>query len=616
MPDFNNPGPENVDSGFVKKTVESPVVLDSQTRKLLASPSAGGFKGFYRANKFYFWAIIVGLAIIGVMSFFAFRKQPVSAPKEANVSVSFPNTNNTVPAGGTMVYYIHIQNNDSQKLVGVQLELTYPDGFGFLGSSSPNQPDNLSGTLFSEPDLIPGQDVTTIVQAKANGNVNDTKTLSVRLHYKYSNFNSEFIKQQQQDVRLVASDVVLDISGPATANNGQPVIYTVRYQNNSDHDIANARIQMDYPGGFGFAAGNPSPDSNNNTWNLSALPKGQSGSFQIQGSFNSVNPGESRSMAVEFKILGSDGNYFTQSQASCNTVLASLPLLVTQEVQTQTAASIANPGDTLTYTIKYQNNGSTVATGVNIVVSLDAKALDLSTITTQGGQVNNSSIIWNASNVPGLDSLSPSESGQLSFSVQVKNPATKDSSKNLAVNSSVKIKANEYDSYFPGNDLSVKISSPASISPALVFLSGALPPQVGKPTVYKVSLSLVNSTNDYSDGVLTAFLPLAAGSFNSSSVNAAENGKVDFDASTGKLTWRFGNLPAHTGQFSQVRVLSFNLSLSPASSQANTSPILVKSIQLQAKDTFTQNMVTVSANDVTTASLSGGSGYSNGQVQP
>ena len=614
---------------FKTKPVETPI-LNSEVRDQLSQGAVvsdgisevakGGFKGFYQANKIYFWAIFFGLLLIAALAYFAFRKTSVPVATEANVNVSFTGiTPQTVSSGGEMVYYIQIENKDKNTLVRQQLELVYPDGFSYVGSS-PDKPLNSSDTLFPVPNLIPGQVAPVIiVKAKAMGNINDSKTLIAKLHYSYNNFNSEFVKQQEYSVRLVASDVVLELSGPQSANNAQLVLYNVKYQNNSGSDIHSARVSLTYPDGFIFADAAPKPDLGNNVWSLGTIAKGAEGNIQIQGNFSAVNPGESKTAVAELQILGQSGNFFVQNTASFITAIANLPLVVSQSLDSNNNNNnlVVKPGETLNFSIKYQNNASTVASGVNVTVTLDSKALDLGTLRPDSGQVvNNSTVFWNGASVPELARLGPNDSGELSFSVQVKDPATRDSTKNLKITSSVKIKANEYDSAFPGNDLVLKISSPSSITSDLVFVSGSLPPQVNKLTAYKVSLSLTNSSNDYTDGMLAAFIPLATGGFDVTSVNAPEASKVQFDSSTGKLTWNVGSLPAYTGKFSQVRVLEFNLKFYPAASQVSQSPLLIRGITLSAKDSFTGEDINLSGSSITTADVTGTDNYGKGMVIP
>lgn len=614
---FNNNSSK--EDSFTQKPVEPPM-LDSKLRDQLSQPqvvatasSPSGFKSFYQANKIYFWAIGIGVVVIIVLAYFAFRKVPPPTPTEANVKIT-AEAPETVASGGEVVYKIKVENLDSQKLVNLQLELVYPAGMTYI-SSSPGAM-NISGSLFNVPDLISGQNAVVIVKTRASGNINDTKQLVAKLHYRYANFNSEFVKEQQFSVRLVASNVILELSGPSSANNAQLVVYEIKYKNSSDQEIKNARVAISYPDGFSFASATPPPDLGNNTWNVSVLPQGGEGQIQIQGTFN-ANPGESKTATAEFKILGPSGEFFTQSTSQFTTALTSLPLLVTQELEGAASADVVKPGDYLRFLVRYQNNSSVVANGVNIQVNLDSRALDLSTLSAEGGQVSNNVILWNAATVSQLDSLMPSESGQLSFTVRVKDPATKDSSKNLTVVSNIKIKSNEYETFFPGNTVTLKIASPSSIATGLSYVSGSLPPQVGRTTTYRVRLSLANATNDYSDVVVTMFIPLgAAGGYVDGSANPSEAAKVSYDSSTGKLIWKVGNLPAHTGVFNQPRFLDFQVRLSPSVAQANTSPTLVKDIRLEAKDVFTTQQVSVAAGNITTDDLSGADSYGKGTVIP
>ncbi len=606
--------PVNNNPGFVTKVVEMPI-LDSDLRRQIggreSSGGNGNGNGFFKENKYYFLAIVLGVAIISILSYLAFKKPATVVQKEANVDISV-NVPETVASGGEAVYKITIKNNDSQKLIKAELELVYPDGFSYI-SSVPNS-ENISGTKFKVPDLVSSQNATVIVKTKASGNVNDEKKLGIKLHYSYANFTSEFIKEQSSVVRLVASDVLIELSGPESANNAEIIVYTAKYQNNSDGDVKNARVKIIYPAGFVFATADPVPSVGSDTWSIGTLAKGGSGQIQIQGSFSSVNPGESKTATAEFIVLDNNGQAQTQNSSTFVTNISSSPLLVSQELEPASVNGVVNPGDNLIFRIRYQNNAGTAATGVNIVVTLDSRVINLSSLRAEGGQVSNNTILWNASSVANLESLSPNEAGQLSFSLQLNNPAVKDSAKNLTVISNIKIKSNEYDAYFSGNTLNLKVSSPSSIKGNLSFVSGQLPPQVGRQSVYKIKLSLNNSTNDYSDGVVTAFIPLGPNSLVPGSYTPSESANTSFDASTGKLVWNVGALLANTGRFAQARILEFQVKLNPSSSQINQSPILVKSINFSAKDAFANESISASADDLTTGDVEG-VGFGNGTVQ-
>jgi uncharacterized repeat protein (TIGR01451 family) len=275
---------------------------------------------------------------------------------------------------------------------------------------------------------------------------------------------------------------------------------------------------------------------------------------------------------------------------------------------------VASAGESLRFKIRYQNAGSVPATGVNITATLDSKALDFATFQSDAGQISGNVVTWNASGTPSLENLSPNESGDLAFSIRVKNPPVKDSSKNLTVKSTLQARAAEYPNGLPGNELIIKISTQTSISGSVEFVSGSLPPKVGESSSYKVSLSVRNTTNELTGAVLSAFTPLGSGSFVSGSVNTKESPQVNFSPSTGKLTWQAGSIPAHTGDFSPLRTMSFILQLTPSESSAGQYVTLLKDINFSATDSFTGQKINLTLPPLTTANAP--EGQTQGRVRP
>lgn len=601
--------PEQSNPGFASRPVEQPMFSGEMRDQLLRqNPSGTGFKGFYNANKWYIWGLVAGIIVISALAFFAFRHRPAQAPTEANVQVSI-DVPAEVSSGKETGYRIVVENKDSQKLTDMQLELVYPEGVTYV-DSRPVKAGNLSGTLFDIPDLVSGQNVAVFVTTRITGNVGDTKELIAKLHYRYSNFSSDFATESRARVRLLPSGVSLDISGPAQTNNAQLVSYKLHYRNTSDEEIKNARVTFNFGDGFSFGSSTPLPDLGSNTWNVSVLPKGGEGYIEVQGSFSSITPGESKIVTAEFLVLGPDGQYISQNKTDFSTAIASQPLVIMQSLENRQDGSIVvKPGDTLTYIVKYQNNAAVAASGANITATIDSKVLDLSTLSAEGGQVSGSTITWNAALVSALGSLLPGEGGSLRFSVQVKNPAVKDASKSLSVVTHVKIQSNEYETAFPGNDVTLKVSSPAAIKTGATFVSGEMPPKVGRTTSYRIALDLRNATNDFSNSFVTAFIPA---SFDVSSITPAEQKNVTFDQSTGKLTWNVGALPAHTGTLTPARRLEFVVRISPSASQANQSVLLLRGLTLDASDTYIGQAVHVEADNITTETVGDGS---EGQVR-
>lgn len=583
--------------GFQIRKIHEPV-LDEETRGIIGGETGGssGGGGFYSKNKWFIWAIVIGLLIIGVLVYLVFFKGPVmtSIPAKINLSIDVPSN---ISAGGEVVVKFRVENQDTKTLAPGQLEVVLPEGSTFLQSTPPSTDQN--GTLYSVPELVANQNAVIFVKFKAQGGVGDSRKVSAKYSYRFSGVSSEFVKEATSDVQLTASDVGIEWNGPVNTNRSQLVEYTLSYKNSSSRDIAGSRIQVNYPDGFQVGSTSPNADLNGNTWSIGRLTAGQSGSIKIQGTYTEARPGETKNMKAEFLVLSSSGTFFVQGNSTFSTLIASTPLSLVITPDSATA-SILRPGGRPNFQVDFANNSDRPVSSVNISVTIDSKAVDLSTLTSDGGVVSGNTITWNASSSGLLENLAPNGRGQFRFGFAVRNPAVKDNSKNIDVKISSKIVSQEYSSPFPGNQLSLKVATVGQVTSQLTLNSGANPPKVDKLTTYTVTLSLKNSTNDITDGVLTAFMPINPQSFDKGSLSPRDASNVKFDPATGKIIWNTGLLPSGSGSFVPAKTLVFKINLTPVASQANKSVQLLKDITFSGRDGFTSEQITLTTEPVST----------------
>jgi hypothetical protein len=583
--------------------------IDFDFPEIVQQQNPNNSGGFYSNNKWYIWASVLGLIIIGVLAYFAFHKQTPEPTKHADVSVTI-DAPETAPSGGEVIYKIQIDNHDKAKLVGMNLELVYEDGITYVSSTPPSDGD--SGNRFPVPDLAPGENVVLIIKTTASGNINEDKQIVARLRYKFDNFSSEFTEESSHKVRLIAADIILDVTGPEKSTNVQTATYDIFYRNDSPKDISGARIQVTYPSEFKYVGSDPSPSLGQNIWNINNLAKNGSGKISFNGTFAGVKTGQSAIFKVEFLALDSNNSFFTQSSTTYMTTVEAQPLSVEQRTTNEISNGVVKPGDTLDFELKFQNNTQVAATGVSIVAQIDSKALDLGTIRADGGLVEGNTITWNAAGERKLEKLNPNDSGTVRYSFQLKNPAVKDGSKNLNVVSKTQIKSNENTSFLPGNTITLKIASPSNIEAGVTSISGPQPLKVGETNTLQVSVALRNASNDYREGTLIGYIPLGV-TFDKASVSSSEAAAVKFDTTTGKLTWTVGQLSAHSGSTSPLRTLKFSVKITPSGNQVNQNIVLFKTISFSAKDTFTEQPISLVTQEVNTDALPGSG---NGRVQP
>lgn len=615
MPENETPS----ETGFETKPVGTPS-LDPATKDQIAvksvpsapeTPLSGASQSsIFRGNKLYIIAGLIGAVIIALVFFFMTRGG--EEVKEANVTMEI-DMPSEIPGNAESIIKIKVENKDSESLVKPELEVVYPEGFRYVTSTP--EAKNITGNLFAFGDIAPGQAPTLLIKVRAEGGIGESQKLKAKLRYRFKNFSSEFAKEAEKTAVVIASGVQLNLDGPNRTNNSELITYTLTYVNNADSEFKNARIEFNYPAGFTFAGGSPEPSVGKNIWTLPQVPPDYKGTITVSGSFKSATPGESQTITAKFLSADSGGSFRAQAESSFITAIESLPLLVTHELTQNSDKPIVSPGDDVTYRVRYQNNATTAARGVNIIVSLSSKAIDVNSIRAEGAQISGSTISWNASSIPNLEIVNPNESGEFTFTFEVNNPPVKDSSTNIDIKSSIKIKSNEYEQFLPGNELRVKIRSLAEVFTGLKYSSGALPPRVGNDTVYAVSISAKNLTNNLDNCTLTGFIAVNPAGFETSSMAPAlEASRTTFDPKTGKITWNIGQLRAHTGDFSQSRTLNFNLKINPSASQAGDEVLLVKSITASCTDSFTEEDVGLSTEDITTEDIDDNGGNS-GRVE-
>lgn len=562
------------------------------------------FKNFYSENKWYMWAIVVGLAIIAVLAVIAFWPRHKEPTEQAKVSVSF-DAPATVSAGGEVIYKIKILNQDPAKLVDMNLELVYDEGLTYV-SSTP-KPENLSGSSYLVPDLSSGQNAVVIVKTLVQGNVNDDKRLVARLHYSFDNFSSDFTTEQSHTVRLVASDVIVDLSGPDTAANGDELTYTINYRNSSKKDIENSRIQLTHPEKFELTGSNPEASLGKNVWNLGTLEPNQTGQIEFTGRFQNTGSGEEGEFTVEFLVLDNEGNFFTQSSNSFSTRIESKALSIEQRLTSGSSGGVVNPGQTVNVELSFQNTTQIANTGLQVTAEINSSSVDLSSIKAESGFVSGNTISWNASGVAALEQLDSGSSATLRYSFKVKNPATQTNQERIEIALNAKIKSNENSTYSESSVLKLKVASPVAIVVSVDHSGGAQPPVVGVASAYSITIDLSNQSNAMRDGIVTAYIPTGV-NLDPATFSPAESNLTSFDKSTGKITWRFGQLIAHAGNSNPARSLSFVVTITPTSSQLGQNVELLKDIVITAKDDFTGASVEAKANGLNTGSVPSGVG--------
>ncbi|MBP9686560.1 MAG: hypothetical protein KBD66_02045 [Candidatus Doudnabacteria bacterium] len=588
---------------FQKQSVPE-TSLDPATRDRLAPSSvpvgsvASGpafFEpSFWQRNKWFIFISVIACGVIAILGFFALRNPGAPAEPKVSVTLEMPET---APSGSEVVVKVILANQDSHALESASLEMVYPTGMSFV-SANPSA-ENLSGSQFSLPAVPAGLNVAVLLKVRCEGSVGDTLALLGKVKYKLAGISADFTKEVQKRVQLTAAGAGVSINGPAQAVNAGVLTYTVQYSNQSAQPFDRVRVKLVSPQGFQFASSDPAPSQGTDTWDITPFPAGATGEIKILGSFVGGQPGQSYTLVAQLLVPDKNGQFYVQTEQQFVTALQDQPLLVAQSMVGGDSGKSAKAGDTLQYRVQYRNNASVPAQGVRIVFSVDSTVVDLGSMQAEAGQIAGNTVTFSAAGDSRLETLRSGEEGAVTVSLRLKDPLVADRTINPTLVTSVKIRSDEYDTFLPGNTLTIPLATAVKFERSATYVSGAVPPKVGQQTMYKIKLSLRNTTSDAQDASVQLFVAPGGAAFDKASVNSEEAAAVTYDASTGKLAWKVGTLAAHTGTFSPVRTLEFTVKVTPAVSGVGKPVKLVRDITFRGTDSGVAAPVTLTAPEVT-----------------
>ncbi len=576
-------------------------IFDSQARSEIPveniTPPPSSWREFFRNKKVIFGIGAALLAIVFIFWFFFSHTNIGPSPKSSHVVLLIKGPEQLASENETE-YTVVYRNGENADMVNISLEMFYPTGFKFKSAEPPSSGTN--GQNFNLPLVKEGESGQVIIRGKLSGGTGEDKEIKAKLHYSLSNFNSEFVVEQNIHTAILPPNLTIDITGPAEAVNGQDATYVVNYTNVSTLDYSDLALQLTYPSGFSFTSATPPALTNNNYWKLPALASGHTGSVTISGSF-SGQPGEDKMVRAELgKIINNTFAPQVVSTTNFRIIAASLNLTVEAS-----PSSYLKLGDLINYKLHYSNDGRVGLNNLVITVNLDGPALDLSRIAAPNAIITGKTVTWKAATLSNLSLLSPNEQGDITFTVPLKTSLTTNL-KNQTVTATAAIASKEISQPTKAAPLQQKIISALDLSVDGQYVSGAAPMEVGKPTVFALTFTLTNLSNDLSDVVAVASVPLPASAWKNIVVQNPPGSKaiISYDSNSGKITWRIGDLPAFTGKFSPAQQVTFQLEVIPNEADRSKTVTLLSNIQASGMDTFVGEQIqTPNINTVNTGTL-------------
>jgi hypothetical protein len=504
-----------------------------------------------------------------------------------------------IVSGEEISYVVRWRNDTKVVLKDVKLTFIYPDGSLPFDKENLTMIGNQPASVVDLSDVVPGQEEKMEFRAYVSGLKDDIKKAQAKLNYHPANISSGFENLAEFSSEIFSVPLVLDFDMPERVVSGQNLGIALKYLNTADVAFSNLILNVEYPAGFDFKSASPSPDQGENSWQLSEIGPREEGKILISGVL-----GGSQDEVKNFKakIVQQQGELSrTVSEGLASTLISVSPLSVELSINNSRDFTVSL-GDQLNYKIKYQNTANVQLGPVYIIVKFDTKALDFSTLKTDGffNSFDNT-ITWNESVLPGLKLMQPGEQKMIEFYLKAKDkleklPIANFNDKNLLINISAEIDSKNIPislrgTQISGSDsLSGKLNSKLAVSARgyykdnLMPNSGPIPPVVGQQTTYTIYWGIINSPNEADNVTVESYLPPYVTWLNKFDPADAD---VKYDKNSGKISWTLGKVAANTGVLLAAKRLAFQIGFTPSSVHAGDKAVLVEESKVSGLDTFT-----------------------------
>ena len=558
------------------------------------------------AQKLLKWLVLLALALfIAAVLIFLFGK-PSFSEDQVVLELEGPTQ---ASVGDEAVYKVKYGNDTKIKLHGLRFKFTYPEESVVVKDGQVVKELTESFTI---EELQSREHEEKEFRAFLVGDRGNIKNAKIELEFKVGNLRSSFEKRKTISTTLVSVPVSLTLVAPPTVVSGQVINYILDYRNESGENMSDIRFEFSYPDGFTIQEQIPK-SSGINIWFLPLLRRGEGGRINIKGILDGKE-GEVKTVSVFLK-RGINGEFVNYQKVATSSLISN-PLLGLDIFANGSKNYSAHLGDHVEYTIRYKNNSNFNLIGLNLEVKPEGEMYDFDALNTEGGfyDSSNGTILWNAAVVSDFSALPPNKSGEVKFSVNIKDifPSGGVGERNFFVKAAVKLRTPNVPSGVEGDeivatsDLVTRISTQPTLSQTAYYndpafgSSGPLPPKAGEETLFTVHWQIANPGNDMSNAEVRVVLLPGINWKNVVSVGLGQS-EPTFNANSSEVMWNIGVLPQGTGVLTPKYEASFQVGIKP--SVAGQTPILVKDGKFSGTDSFTKERIILNAPDLTTDEL-------------
>ncbi len=548
--------------------------------------------------RFFIIAVLFFLITGGGAAFYLLYGGRVISSNNVNITVQGPTS---IASGDTVPLLLTIENRNPVAIQATRVTIDFPDGT--KSADNPNVP--FVHTTEDIGTIASGGKVEKTIRAAVYGSEGQDVTLPIKIEYRTEGSTSVFIKNKQYSFTITSSPISLTVTSLSQASAGQPVTIDVTVRSNATTPLNSVAVAGKYPFGFTPTRSAPQPTSGS-LFYLGVLTPGEERRISITG----IVSGEANDDRAFTFMAGTVKNEAATTLATSfttkgTTIKLTRPFLATAlSINRDTSESpVIDVGVPTQAIVTWTNTLSTPITNARISVALMGDALNRASVTSSGFyRSSDTTVLFDSSTNPALATLQPGDSGQGTLTFTAKRGAVSGQAPTITFNVAV-VGQRLSETRVPETlsatlTRTVKVATNLSLTSRAVRTTGPFkntgpwPPEANKESTYTVTYTLANAGNTVAGTQVLATLPSYV---RFTGAISPTDGSLKYNDTTRTLTWSAGDITS-----SASRNVSFQVALTPSTSQQDTSPILVNTQQVSGVDRFTQKPVSASARELTT----------------
>lgn len=525
----------------------------------------------------------------------------------------------SVAGGEQLAFTINVRNHNHVNLENTRIRVEYPAGTrDSTGLTLPREERSI--------DTIPsGESKNLSFQAVMFGEENINQNVNIHIEYTVPGSPTIYVKDTVYEVLLTKAPISLLIDYPKNANSGEEITFKISAVSNSRAPLKSIVLNVSYPNGFEVVSTTPVTEKGTtDAWNLGTFAVGEKKNITIKGvirgqddddkifRFTLGTPKETDERVVD--------TMFSSAIATIHLDRAFISSSLKWNGRTdKDGALITSLGSSLSGTLEFGNNVSHDLIDATVQIVPRGQFFDRFNIKPSSGfyksEIN--TLYWDKYTYADLGTIPPGARRSVGFSIGtlpmqnntlVRNPSM---TVDIIINGKTLTEDGGLRDISVRSVAQVKFITSAQLSVRSLYATGPfkntgpLPPRAEQKTTYTITLALSNTSNQISNGILTATLPIYVQWIGfSPSIE-----RVAYNPNGRKITWEVGEVPAYAGVRGQPKSVAVQVELFPSINQIGLRPILMNGIRFEGVDRFTGDMIQLNSSDpdTTVADGSGGS---------